>query len=110
MDDLEKRADEYSKNLEKDLLKGYDGQEMYGMHPELCTIPTPHVRRAYIDATKIETESLSKQLTKAKKILKYVLNSFVGDLPKELGFFDEEELKAIAEVEQFLSEVENDRF
>lgn len=47
------------------------------------------------------------QLSKAKDILKYVLNSFVGDLPRNLGYFDEEELKAIAEAEQFLnSEVE----
>ena len=46
-----------------------------------------------------------KDLCKAKELLKYVLNSFVGDLPKELGFFDEEELKAIAEVEQFLKEI-----
>lgn len=49
---------------------------------------------------------LCEQLTKAKYILKYVLNSFVGDLPRNLGYFDEEELKAMAEAEQFLSEVE----
>ena len=48
------------------------------------------------------------QLTKAKNILKYVLNSFVGDLPKNLSYFDEEELKAIVEAEQFLQEVNQD--
>ena len=42
----------------------------------------------------------------AKDILKYVLNSFVGDLPRTLGYFDEEELKAIADAEQFLKENE----
>lgn len=47
----------------------------------------------------------NKAREEAKEILKYVLNSFVGDLPKEKCFFDEEELKAIAEVEQFLSDI-----
>ena len=59
--------------------------------------------------TKAVDESFALQtirLAKAKNILKYVLNSFVGDLPKELGFFDEEELKALAEAEQFLKETE----
>ena len=101
MDDLEKRADEYSKNLEKDLLKGYDGQEMYGMHPELCTIPTPHVRRAYIDATKIETESLSKQLIKAKEIIRDFLSVAIDYIDKE-----DKNYFYIAEAEQFISEVE----
>ena len=53
-----------------------------------------------------EIEKRDRKLTKAKNILKYVLNSFVGDLPRNLGYFDEEELKAISETEQFLKEIE----
>lgn len=64
---------------------------------------------AIVRNTKAVDESFALQtirLTKAKDILKYVLNSFVGDLPRTLGYFDEEELKAIADAEQFLKENE----
>ena len=61
---------------------------------------------AHAKAMEIVAKTRIDQLTKAKNILKYVLNSFVGDLPKNLGYFDEEELKAMAEAENFLKESE----
>ena len=98
----EELAEQYAQNLEKELMKEYEEHLEYGQTPYLATIPTPHAKQAFLAGLEVR----NNQLTKAKYLLKYVLNSFVGDLPKNLGYFDEEELKAIAVAEQFLKEKE----
>ncbi len=51
-----------------------------------------------------ELKRQGEQLTKAKEELQNIIQAFVGDLPRNLDYFDEEELKAIAEAEQFIKE------
>ena len=48
----------------------------------------------------VATKGLDKQLTKAKEIIEKLLNVFASN-----DFFEEEELDAMAEAEQFLKEV-----
>lgn len=45
---LKKRAEEYAKKIEKELLEDYEPIE-YGTTPYLATIPTPHNKQAFID-------------------------------------------------------------
>jgi hypothetical protein len=45
---LKKRAEEYAKKIEKELLEDYKPRE-YGTTPYLATIPTPYNRQAFID-------------------------------------------------------------
>lgn len=45
---LKKRAEEYAKKIEKELLEDYEPIE-YGTTPYLATIPTPYNKQAFID-------------------------------------------------------------
>ena len=51
----------------------------------------------------LANEKYVEQLTKAKEIIEKMLNAFASN-----DFFEEEELSAMAEAEQFIKEMKND--
>ena len=53
----------------------------------------------------LANEKYVEQLTKAKEIIEKMLNAFASN-----DFFEEEELSAMAEAEQFIKEMKNDQF
>ena len=53
----------------------------------------------------LANEKYVEQLTKAKEINEKMLNAFASN-----DFFEEEELSAMAEAEQFIKEMKNDQF
>jgi hypothetical protein len=48
----EEMADKYAQNLEKELMKEYEEHSEYGQTPYLATIPTPHVKQAFLAGLK----------------------------------------------------------
>lgn len=59
---------------------------------------------AYMQGAEQQKKKADKQLTKAKEIIEKLLNAFASN-----DFFEEEELCAMAEAEQFLEESNNDK-
>lgn len=47
-EELEKEADNYANNLERELMKEYEDYPEYGQCSYLATIPVPHARSAYL--------------------------------------------------------------
>lgn len=56
---------------------------------------------AYMQGAEKQKKKDEEQLTKAKEIIEKLLNAFASN-----DFFEEEELSAMAEAEQFLKEIE----
>jgi hypothetical protein len=50
----EEMAEEYAQNLEKELMKEYEEHSEYGQTPYLATIPTPHVKQAFLAGLKAD--------------------------------------------------------
>ena len=59
---------------------------------------------AYMQGAEQQKKKADKQLTKAKEIIEKLLNAFASN-----DFFEEEELCAMAEAEQFLEESDNEK-